>query len=271
MTMGFCSGFARVDLVAVLCTTAVLAVLVFTSAATTSVGSRIAVCLDNQKHLTRAWLEYAEDHGGVLPGNLDGVTGTAQQSQTWCVGWLDNARYTPDNTNTVFLANSQLGKYARGTAIFKCPADVSLNAGKKGVQRVRSVSMNGYMGERGAPYTAGYRQFKTLAQITDPGPSKAFLFIDEREDSICDSWFALSMQGSNPRLPNQTVVVDFPADWHDQAGVLSFADGHAELWRWRDSRTTPPHRPGAALSLGVNTPNNPDVVRLQDAASSRTR
>ncbi len=248
-----------------------LAVLVCTSAATTSVGSRIAICLDNQKHLTRAWLEYAEDHGGVLPGNLDGVTGAAQQGQTWCVGWLDNTRYTPDNTNTLFLANSQLGKYARGTEIYKCPADVSLNAGKKGVPRVRSVSMNSYMGERAGSYTPGYRQFKTLAQITDPGPSKAFVFIDEREESICDGWFAISMEGFDPRLPEQVALVDFPADWHDQAGVLSFGDGHAELWRWRDSRTTPAHRLGVALSLGIHMPNNPDIARLQEAASSRTR
>jgi hypothetical protein len=245
--------------------------MVLTAAATTSVGSRIAVCLDNQKHLTRAWLEYAEDHGGVLPGNLDGVTGTAQQGQTWCVGWLDNTKFTPDNTNTLFLANSQLGKYARSTAIYKCPADASLSAGKKGVPRVRSVSMNGYLGERGGPYTAGYRQFKSLAQITDPSPSKAFVFIDEREDSICDGWFALNMQGADPRLPAQLTLVDFPADWHDQAGVLSFADGHGELWRWRDPRTAPAHRPGVGLALGQPTPNSPDVLRLQAAASSRTR
>ena len=29
----------------------------------------------------------------------------------------------------------------------------------------------------------------------------------------------------------------FPATRHGQAGTLSFADGHAETWRWREPNT----------------------------------
>ena len=52
------------------------------------------------------------------------------------------------------------------------------------------------------------------------------------------------------------------------AGGLSFADGHAETKRWRDPRTTPPVRTGSDwLACGTPSPNNPDIVWLQDHAT----
>jgi hypothetical protein len=54
--------------------------------------------------------------------------------------------------------------------------------------------------------------------------------------------------------------------YHHFACGFSFADGHSELRRWRDSRTMPP------LTIGANplfdhtssSPGNPDVAWLQD-------
>jgi hypothetical protein len=51
--------------------------------------------------------------------------------------------------------------------------------------------------------------------------------------------------------------------------TFSFADGHVEAWTWRDARTMPQHNPGQYLSLGLASPANPDVARLQAAASSK--
>jgi prepilin-type processing-associated H-X9-DG protein len=48
----------------------------------------------------------------------------------------------------------------------------------------------------------------------------------ENEDSIDDAHF-LTWPAPDDRW------VNMPADRHGQAGVLSFADGHAESWRWR--------------------------------------
>jgi len=63
--------------------------------------------------------------------------------------------------------------------------------------------------------------------------------------------------------------VDYPADWHNRGANLSFADGHTETWRWRDSRTMPLHRTGASIPLAVASPNNPDVARIQAATSRK--
>jgi hypothetical protein len=131
--------------------------------------------------------------------------------------------------------------------------------------------MNSYLGDRSGPYSAGYKQFKTIQSIVDPKPGECFLFIEEREDSINDPWFIVGMDGFDPERPQQWSIVDYPADWHDGSVALSFVDGHLETWRWTDPRTRPPHRFGQSLQLGQTSPFNPDLDRLHRASSRKAR
>jgi prepilin-type processing-associated H-X9-DG protein len=62
------------------------------------------------------------------------------------------------------------------------------------------------------------------------------------------------------------MLPDFPASYHNKAGGLSFADGHAEIHRWRDPRTTPPVR--HVVVQTVNQANNQDVVWLWQHTTS---
>jgi prepilin-type processing-associated H-X9-DG protein len=234
-----------------------------------SAGDR-AVCLDNLRQLSRAWILYAEENRGAFAGNLDGGSLLSRTNETWAVGWLDQFVASPDNTNWAALMRSQLGPYARSHRIYRCPADNSLGAIPNGPRqpRVRSVSMNCYVGQRSAPYTSGYRQFRSVNEITEFPPAELFVFIDEREDSINDGAFFINMEGFDPPNPNVYVILDYPADRHNRSGALSFADGHAEIWRWKDPRTAPPH--GRPLALGNFSPGNPDIARLQSGASRRS-
>jgi hypothetical protein len=125
--------------------------------------------------------------------------------------------------------------------------------------------MNGYLGERGGPFSAGYTQFKKLSQIQKA--SGTWIFIDEREDSINDGWFAVNMAGYDPEQRTAFTIVDFPASYHNAAGGLSFIDGHSEIRKWVDGRTRPILRFGQALSLGIASPNNLDVAWLQERSS----
>jgi prepilin-type processing-associated H-X9-DG protein len=61
---------------------------------------------------------------------------------------------------------------------------------------------------------------------------------------------------------SSTVMVDFPASYHGQAADFAFADGHAEIHKWRDSRTYPPLT--SSLQLNVPQPNSKDVLWMQD-------
>ena len=265
-------AFTLPELVVVLAVVSLLVALHWPARGSSRGPTQTAVCLSNHRQLALAWLMYAADNSDRLAGNLDGgdAQNSARTNRRWCVGWLDFSG-SSHNTNTALLLNGQLGQYTRTAKVYKCPADTSLSRGLTGAPRVRSVAMNSYIGERANPYTSGFRQFRKLGELTDPHPAKAFVFIDEREDSINDPWFPIDMGSYDPLKPDAQMIVDYPADWHNRGANLSFADGHVETWNWKDARTMPMHRLGNLLTLGVASPNNPDVRRIQEACSRRIR
>jgi prepilin-type processing-associated H-X9-DG protein len=89
-----------------------------------------------------------------------------------------------------------------------------------------------------------------------------FVFLDEREDSINDGWFA-----SDPDTAWQ--IIDYPASYHNGAGGFSFADGHSEIKKWLDPRTRPVLKTGQLLPLNVNLPNDVDLRWLGQKAIGR--
>jgi prepilin-type processing-associated H-X9-DG protein len=113
-----------------------------------------------------------------------------------------------------------------------------------------------------------YRKF---GQLSPPGASKLFLFIDEREDAINWGNFLTDMTGY-PNSPGSYELLDLPASYHGNAGGFSYCDGHSEIHRWRDSRTMPPIAPVTTSvifdgSTPIPCPNNPDVAFLQDVTT----
>jgi prepilin-type processing-associated H-X9-DG protein len=58
--------------------------------------------------------------------------------------------------------------------------------------------------------------------------------------------------------------MNLPAIWHNRGCNFSFADGHAEHFRWVDSRTM-------TLNVinSITTPNNRDLRRIQAALATK--
>ena len=67
------------------------------------------------------------------------------------------------------------------------------------------------------------------------------------------------------------MLVDFPASYHNGAGGLNFADGHSEIHKWIDPRTTPVLKRGVELTLNISSPDNRDIIWLQERTTSPVR
>lgn len=252
-------AFALTDLAALVAIISLVGLVQLPSLGRNEEGSSSATCLDNLRHLAQAWLMYSDDHAGELVPNH----GNATDRQTWARGWFDFTS-SSDNTNLTFLVNPEahlgmtglLGPYLqRNPRYFLCPSDRStVSIGGRDHRRVRSVSMNNWMGGTAycgqGPYFKEYRRQSEI--IT---PASRFVFIEERPDSINDGWHPMRMQDEN--------LVDYPGFFHASGAWISFADGHVEHRRWTDPRMIPAYSVNELLPLQVPMPGNADVVWLK--------
>jgi len=220
-----------------------------------------------------AWMMYANDCNDYVSPNRDGGDVQGWQSATanwtkpvtysklsWAGGWEDFANNTTDNTNILNLLFGALGSYAKNTGLYHCPADnYPAKEGNITLLRVRSNSMNGFVGERQNDRTTGqndwyptYIQYVKSSSFTRPGPANTWLLVDEHPDSINDGYF-LNKWPTPPY--NDREWIDLPASYHNGGASFSFADGHSETHRWRNPSTKQPANPNS-LNLPMDVPGD---------------
>ena len=262
-------GFTLIELLVVIAIIAILAGLLLPALARAKAKATGISCMNNLRQMSFSWAMYTDDHDGRLVPNAVFPT----RNRSWVKGWLNYAQSVSDNTNTVYLIQSHLWPYHQSIGVWKCPADKSTSRhGGKQLPRVRSISMNGFLNPPALQaWQAGYRPIRKLSDVSGKSLSELYVVLDQREDRINNGYFAVDMTGYNPRNPNATRWVDYPASYHNNAGGVTLADGHAVIKKWIDPRTSVPIRKGVNIPIFVSSPKNVDIHWLQHRSAPPKR
>jgi prepilin-type N-terminal cleavage/methylation domain-containing protein/prepilin-type processing-associated H-X9-DG protein len=221
-------AFTLIELLVVIAIIAILMGVLMPALNRAREQGKRAVCLYNLKGLTLAWILYADDYEDKLVnGDTEEYTsqynpgGVHHGEKAWCLkDW--QAGMTDIQKKNAIL-NGALFPYTKDIKLYKCPTG---RTSQKEYRLYTVVDAMNCIALSGCG--PGAKLIKKRNEISNP-PFR-IVFLD-------DGGTAGSTLGGWTCYVTQEEWWDPPPIRHGDGTTFSFADGHSEYWKWKDSRT----------------------------------
>ncbi|MFA5238746.1 MAG: prepilin-type N-terminal cleavage/methylation domain-containing protein [Phycisphaerae bacterium] len=268
-------AFTLIELLVVIAIIAMLmAILMPALQAGKEQGAR-AACLSDLKQVTLAWVMYADNNDDKIPGSDIGYVAIGQAPRSaWWIDWPSGVS-TPPAVYGVFsyvdltrptggytvveliehaeqaLKNGRLWPYINDLKVFKCP-----NSRKGDYQSYAMVdSLNGWCGWADAATTV---KMRVTTRLQIKRPSERMVLVCECPEGFGGGKGSWGIYYTSPQFG------DAPPKRHGNGGTFSFADGHAEYWKWKNKSTIDGPDDGNWLGWDPGVPHD-DLKKLQRA------
>lgn len=209
-------GFTLIELLVVIAIIALLLSILMPALHRAREQGKRVVCLSNLKQLTLAWIMYADENDDKIVNGMGGVDRTDEKAwvgKCWA-GDYSSGGQLPEREQIRAIRDGALFPYCKDESLYRCPT------GYRGEMLTYAImdSMNG-MAREGTKKPGVWIKLRT--DITQP--VYRAVFIDE--GWVTPDSFAVHYV--------QEQWWDDPPVRHGDGTTLSFADGHADYWKWK--------------------------------------
>jgi len=216
-------AFTLIELLVVIAIIAILMAVLMPALKRAREGGKRASCLSNVKQLTLAWNMYADENDDKLVNGATGYsnyTGGDWATHAGELAWID--KYDRNNWDIQMqgIKGGALWPYLRNEKIYACPT------GRRGQALTYSIMFSMNAVNHTEVHGVVGAHVKKRNEIK-PAPVLRTVFIDEgymTPDAYAVN-YARELWWDNPPVR------------HGDGTTVSFADGHADHWKWRGTDT----------------------------------